>query len=436
MNTRFSGSFIILIIMLVGTHSVALDDPNGLLGLDECLAIAEKNNTDLRIARDKVKESEAAYHGKLGLLLPQVDANLGYFRYKEQLPSKKQRFGESLDDYYAELVMKLPLFQGGRDYGQIEAAKSALDAEKQRLEQVRRTVFAVVKKAYYERVRGGISLSIQKELLKGLEEQSIIAKLLYASGKISTIDVLKIETQVAASRDTLANLENIVRVRSLALGRAMGRDAPVDTVSDIADMDTGITIQKKCLSGGFVSNPERKIAVSLLEKSRNDEMVIASGHYPYLSLMGSYNWEDKKFFPGNPNWNVGGAVTIPVFYGGRVAMAVSEARARTRQMETRLDGLIKDLTVRFETSVATVTDSLNRLATTRKVLSLAEEAYKTSLVRYKAGRLSSLDLLDAQTVWYNARLGYVKNIIDCRVAMAEIEQICPEALKSEWEGTK
>ena len=422
--------------MLVGTHSVALDDPNGLLGLDECLAIAEKNNTDLRIARDKVKESEAAYHGKLGLLLPQVDANLGYFRYKEQLPSKKQRFGESLDDYYAELVMKLPLFQGGRDYGQIEAAKSALDAEKQRLEQVRRTVFAVVKKAYYERVRGGISLSIQKELLKGLEEQSIIAKLLYASGKISTIDVLKIETQVAASRDTLANLENIVRVRSLALGRAMGRDAPVDTVSDIADMDTGITIQKKCLSGGFVSNPERKIAVSLLEKSRNDEMVIASGHYPYLSLMGSYNWEDKKFFPGNPNWNVGGAVTIPVFYGGRVAMAVSEARARTRQMETRLDGLIKDLTVRFETSVATVTDSLNRLATTRKVLSLAEEAYKTSLVRYKAGRLSSLDLLDAQTVWYNARLGYVKNIIDCRVAMAEIEQICPEALKSEWEGTK
>ncbi|MGV7928009.1 MAG: TolC family protein [Spirochaetota bacterium] len=436
MNKTLYRFLVILFIACAGLPAGATNDREAPLSLDECLVLAKKNNNDLRIARDKVKEAEAVYHGKLGLLLPQVDANIGYFRYKEQLPAKKQRFGESLDDYYAELIMKLPLFQGGRDYGQIRASKSGLDAERRRLEQADRSVTISVTKAYYERVRSAASLEIQEELVKGLEEQTIIARLLYESGRISSIDVLKIETQAAAARDTLANLESIVRVRSLALGRAMGINSPIETSSGVEDIDAKIHIEKRCVADGFTSNPERMIAFHQLEKSRNDETIAEAGHYPYLSLLGNYNWEDKKFFPGNPNWNVGGAVTIPIFYGGRVAFAVAESKARTRQAEARFDDIVKDLAVRFETSAATAVDSFNRLATTRRVLSLAEEAYKTSLVRYKAGRLSSLDLLDAQTVWYNARLGYIKNIIDCRVAIAEIEQICPEALESQREGTK
>jgi len=424
---------LVLALLIPGTETRAEGGP---LGLEECLSIAGKNNAEIKVALEKVKESEAVYRGKLGFLLPQVDANLSYYRYNEQLPAKKQRFGESLDDYYAEMVMKLPLFQGGKDWGQIRAAKNNLDAEKQRLEQVKRSVFASVKKAYYERVRSVVDLGIQKDLLKGLEEQSSIAKLLYAGGKFSAIDVLKIETQAAVSRDVLKNMENTMRIRSLALGRALGSDKPVETVQDVADIDTRIGIRRNCIAEGFKGNPDRLVAAFLLDKSRNDETTAESGHYPYLSFIGNYNWEDKKFFPGNSNWNVGAAVTVPIFHGGTVLAAVSEAKARSRQLEVKLDDIVKDLAVRFESSEATVTDSLNRLVTTRKVLSLAEDTYRTSLLRYKSGKLSALELLDAQTVWYNARLGYKKNMIDCLIAMAEIEQICPNAVVFDRGDTK
>lgn len=406
------------------------------LTLPQCLSLAEKNNADVKVARAKVAEAEAAYKGKLGLLLPQIDANLNYDRYKEQLPSKKQRFGDSLDDYYAELVMKLPIFQGGKDWGRIRAAKHGLDAEQQRLEQARRAVSVAVKKAYYERVRSAINLDIQKELLKSLEEQLSIAKLLYGSGKFSVVDVLKVETQTAAAKDVLKNLENAHRIRSLALGRVLGTDAPVDTPADVDDIDRTFTVSRACLVSGFNKNPELLAAKYQLEKSRYDEMTAKGTRYPYLSLRGNYNWEDKNFFPGNPNWNAGVSITVPIFHGGTDEAAIGEAEARTIQSEARLDDVRKDLTVRFESSEATIIDSLNRLTTAAKVLSLAEESYKTSLLRYKSGRLSALEIIDAQTVWYSARLNYKKLMIDSHIAVAEIEQICPHAIVTQPGGNK
>lgn len=401
---------------------------DAVFNLERCLAVARENNNDLKEARAQVEEARASYRGKIGLVLPRLDANLSYDRYREQLPSKKQRYGESLDNYYAELVLKLPIFQGGKDWGGIKAAQNALDARKQRLELTRREVDTAVKKAYYDRVESAISLEIQKELLRNLEEQTVIAKLLYDSGKFSAVDVLRVETRAAAAKDTLNNMEMTLRIRSLALGRVLGVNGEVRTPVDVEDIETHFSIRRSCVAEGFDGNPEFREAKYQLERSRYQELMAKSGHYPYFSLRGNYNWEDKEFFPGNPNWNVGAAVTIPIFHGGTVSAATSEAEARTTRLKARLDDISKDLAVRFNSSEATILDSLNRLATTGKVLSLAEESYRTSLVQYKSGKLSSLDLIDVQTVWYNARLSYKKNIIDCYVAIAEIEQICPGAV--------
>ncbi len=428
LHITIAGCFIALLALASPLSAQDAGTDAGALTLSQCLALAEKNNADIKIARAKVAEAEASYKGKLGLLLPQIDANLSYDRYREQLPSKKQRFGESLDDYYAELVMKLPLFQGGKNWGKIKAAKMNLDAEKQRLELARRTVSIAVKRAYYERVRSAITLDIQKELSKNLEEQVSIAKLLYAGGKFSVVDMLKVETQAASAKDALKNAENALRIRSLALGRILGLETPVETSTDVEIIESNFTISRACLAEGFSKNPEILTAQFQLEKSRYDEMTAEGAHYPYLSLRGNYNVEDKTFFPGNPNWYVGVIMTIPIFHGGSDAAAVSEVKARTAQYQAKLDDVRKELAVRFESSEATIIDSLNRLATTAKVLALAEESYKTSLLKYKSGKLSALELIDAQTVWYNARLGHKKLLIDTHITMAEIEQICPHAV--------
>jgi outer membrane protein len=405
------------------------------LTLDDCLKLAESNNADIKIARERVEEADAVYRGKLGSLLPQIDANLSYNRYTQELSAKKQRFGDSLNDYYAELVVKLPVFQG-RDWGLVKEAKNNLEAEKQKLEQIRRAVILSVKKGYYERASAAINLDVQKELLKGLEEQFSIAKLLYAGGKFSAIDVLKVETQVATSKAVLESMENTLRVRSLTLGRILGGDHAVETAADIEDITGGeFKINTGCVDNGFRTNPERLAAEYLLEKSQSSVMTAFSGHLPYLSLFGNYNWEDKTFFPGNPNANVGIALTIPIFHGGTVTAAVSEAQSRTRQYEIKLRDTGMDLTVRFEASRATATDSINRLSTTSKALSLAENAYKASRLKYKSGTLSTLELLDTQTVWYNSRLTYKRNVVDCLIALAEITQLCPDAV-TDQRGTK
>jgi outer membrane protein TolC len=146
----------------------------------------------------------------------------------------------------------------------------------------------------------------------------------------------------------------------------------------VDDIGPGFTVSRACLAAGFKDNPEILAANCQLEKSRSEETAAMGAHYPYLSFRGNYNFEDSTFFPGNPNWNVGASITVPIYHGGTDAAAVNEAEARTAQNMARLDDVRKDLAVRFESSAATIVDSLNRLATTAKVLALAEESFKTS----------------------------------------------------------
>ena len=71
------------------------------------------------------------------------------------------------------------------------------------------------------------------------------------------------------------------------------------------------------------------------------------------------------------------------------------------------------------------------MPTTKKVLELSKEALNAAELKYKAGKLTALELIDAQTVWNNAVLTYENNATDYLITLAEIEYICPEALVKE-----
>ncbi|PIU82959.1 MAG: hypothetical protein COS68_06650 [Elusimicrobia bacterium CG06_land_8_20_14_3_00_38_11] len=401
------------------------------LTLEECLSTADKNNPEIISQQYKIKEMNSKYHQEISNILPQIDANMSYLKYDWQLPSKKALFGQSLDDYYAELSLKQILFGGGKNIAKIKSSRATLDAETQKYEQLKRTVHLSVKKAYYELLRALFALKTQEKLIDKLKEQYNIAQLLYNSGKTTNLDVLKIQTQLASAEDITDNLKNLVYTKSLLLGYAMGVNEQVNILFDLPGINENIKINTLCVNDEFENNPELKYIDNLVNKAKHDISAEVGEIYPTVFIRANQFWEDKTFFPGNQNWYAGVGLSMPLFHSGAIISKINQAKYKKSQVIETQKQVKLNLTVRFQSAQATVIDKLNRLKTTKKVLDLSKETLIAAELKYNAGKITATELLDSQTVWLNSELNYINNIIDCKISLAEIEYICPEAISSE-----
>jgi outer membrane protein TolC len=211
----------------------------------------------------------------------------------------------------------------------------------------------------------------------------------------------------------------------------MGINEPVIIEDTSPQAKENIILSTQCLSNKFKDNPELKYVVTSVDRTGYDISAARSELMPSLVLKVNYNFEDKGFFPGNPNWFAGAGISLPLFHGGSIFAQIGQAKARQKQAIDAVRQTEISLRVKFESAIATAADKSRRLKTTKKVLELSKEALNLAELKYNTGKLSALDLIDAQTVWYNAMLTYENNTIDYLITLSEIEYICPQAIAEE-----
>ena len=424
---KLKTSVLFLACLFSLASAIYADDAN--MGLEQCIKTALTNNHEYLAQKSKNEEAGYRLLQQVSNILPQVDASTSYYRYENELPSKKQLFGISNDDYYADISLKQVVFAGGRNIGQISAAAAGSDAEKARLENTRRNIIYSVKRAYYELAKIVFAFETQKELCDRLMEQLNMAQMLYSGGKISNLDLLKIQTQYASAGDILKNLQELKGIRGLMLGQTMGVSEVVDARIDLPEPVQDESILESNQANGFDDNPELIYSKKILDKSENEITVARADFFPTIYIRANYNVEDKLFFPGHPNWYAGVALTMPIFHWGGIFAQVKQAEARKEQASEAQKQVELSVSVRYRSAKASFYEKKDRLKTMRKIIELSKEALDSVELKYNSGKLSALELIDAQTVWFNAVLNYKNVIVEYYMAKADIENISPNAIQ-------
>jgi outer membrane protein len=78
------------------------------------------------------------------------------------------------------------------------------------------------------------------------------------------------------------------------------------------------------------------------------------------------------------------------------------------------------LQVAVRTTLTTLDDTRSRVRSAAEIVRLAEESEKVSSLKYRTGKGSNLDLLDAELVLTDARINYVQVLSDYALAVAEL----------------
>ena len=129
-----------------------------------------------------------------------------------------------------------------------------------------------------------------------------------------------------------------------------------------------------------------------------------------------------------PNWTAGAQVSMPIYDGKRAKFHVVEAEQGLRAVDAGL----ADLSLRIRTSVRQakfdVEAAFDKLVLTETQVRLAQEALSMAHLKYEAGVITNLDVLDAEKDFAQAKLSYVAGQYQCLLSCLALDQAVGRAV--------
>ena len=404
--------------------------------LPELIAVALANNPELSAATFDKSAAEARTISAIGSRLPRFNVEGGYTIYSDDLRLVAASYNGEVGVFgnnvlAADLVLRLPLYAGGRLVAEQRAAELLEASAGKRLSRSREDLVYNVSSLYYtlldqEKLIASLSFSV-----KTMEGQLERANRLIAARKAARVDALRTEVKLADLRQRVMREQNSLNVLRQALMNLLGK---TDGSSNLAisgelqaptlDVRTIETLTKTALE-------RRQDAIAARTELDAQEARVAAaraGHWPTVNLVGAVGWrqmvdpsqEPKGQDAGRDASRIGITVDIPLFEGGRTNARISEEQAKYSSQSRRLDKLLLQVRLEVQTALANLNSGLERLRSTDRATELAAESLRIEEEKYALGRGAVLDVLDAQTALLDAETTHIRALADANAAAAQL----------------
>ncbi|MGD0491693.1 MAG: efflux transporter outer membrane subunit [Steroidobacteraceae bacterium] len=239
----------------------------------------------------------------------------------------------------------------------------------------------------------------------------------FEAGSVGRIDVVTAQSQIASDLGLLPPLrQDLARAHhalSVVLGRVPQNDLPPDL--DLEQITLPLEIPVSVPSELAHRRPDILAAEARLHAATSAVGVAESNLYPKLQLtatVGQQAVDPSHLFNGaNTAWSLISGLTAPIFDGGTLR---AEKRAALDAMHANAAEYEETVLEAFG-QVGDALEALDHDAEQLDAQTQAQQASQSSLdlarASYKEGNAGVLQVLDAQRLYQQARLGYVRALV-------------------------
>ncbi|MBX3174412.1 MAG: TolC family protein [Gemmatimonadaceae bacterium] len=402
------------------------------ISLDEAVRLARRNAPATVQARNALRTNAAQVRSRYGAFLPSLSFSAGVSR------QDGSRFVPDFNTVVANdqpwrgshrFNSNLELFDGGRRYFDLQAARANLSAAEATEISQSFNVALQVKQQYYGVLAAREQRAAAQKQLEQAEQQLRASTARVQAGAATRSDSLRTSIQVGNARLAILNAENSLATANAALSRLIGSDFIV--TADPADTaETGLLAASEAeLMTLAEQGPIVRQAQANHAAARQSSRAAKTPYLPTLSagLGWSYAAADTGFrFLGdgrNRNISTSLSISFPIFNGLNreqqvVSASVAEDNARVQLRDAKLNArqqMIQQLGA-FRTAEARVQIQLASVAA-------GEEDLRVQQERYALGASTLLDVLNSQTTLDQARRDLIQARLDARTAKAQIEAL-------------
>lgn len=406
------------------------------LTLDQIVSTALANNPDIAANRWDVAATAARQQNLEAGRWPILSAEGSgqYFLDDQRLISARFNGEPGTFDqtqFRSDLVLRLPLFTGGRITSEIAAAELLTLANEKRLARSREELVFNLTSLYN-------SMLSQREVIRSLEfsvvvlseHQQQVAELV-AAQKAAQVDLLRTGVRLADLQQSLVREKNILAIQKRLLVNLMGIDVKTQqvTVAGALTLPVALPVTSNAnLTLALQQRSDYLAAKSRLEAQSRQVDAAGAGRLPTVSLTAAYGLRANGSNDQEDTGSVMLALSVPLFDSGRVSSKVNQERAILAAARERLRKLELQIRQEIETAMLDIQASTQRVSAIRQAIDQAKETVRIERLKYDLGSGSLTDMLDAQSALLQTETNYARALADYHVATARLKLATGETL--------
>ncbi len=215
-----------------------------------------------------------------------------------------------------------------RRRSQVKIQNFNLDSSRSDLENVAEQVVFNVKQAYLGVLQAKRNRDVSADTVKQFQQHLDQAKGFYEVGTKPKFDVTKAEADLSNAKLNLIKAENALRLAVVALNNAMGvPEAPEYIIEDNLSFQKYNITFEDALDKAYKNRPDLKSTIARRQAADKSIDLAKTDYYPVLTGNAGYNWSGETISSLDHGWNVGAALSFPIFSGFLTKYQVEEAKA-------------------------------------------------------------------------------------------------------------
>ena len=216
--------------------------------------------------------------------------------------------------------------------------------------------------------------------------------------------------------------ENAYRVSIVTLNNTMGiPDAPEYTLDENMSFAKYEITLEEALAKAYDNRPDLKSIVSRRQAAERSVELAMTGYYPILTGNAAYSWSGQQF-PLDHGWDVGAALSFPIFSGFLTKYQVQEAKANLNVIKANEESLRQTVFLEVQEAYLTLRAAEDAIPTARLGVEQSKENLEIANGRYAAGIGNPIEVTDAEVGLANARTSYIQALYVDKVAQASLEK--------------
>ena len=407
---------ILTVFLLMTNIDLATD-----LTLDQAIDLSLNNSKEMKISEKNLDISKLNVSKAFKNALPSVTYTGAYTvgEHERQILTQSERnYVSKKRGYTQNLKLTQPLFTGGVVTAGIKGAKayeniasySFLQSKiKNRLDTIK--IFSDIINA--QRNLEALKYS-EGVLLKRYQKQEEQLKLRL----ITKPDILQTEYSIEDIRAQMINVKNVVdtNMEKLYIRTGISKSEPLNLVPfDIPNNFSEKINLDSDLKQAINESLSAKVAEEQVKVASATRMAAVGDLLPQVSAFASYGTGERTTFERSyrdGEWTGGVQVSWKVFSFGSDLDNYRVAKLQEEQEELRETSTKENIEIDVRSAYLNVLSLEKQIASQAKALEAAKVNFELNQEKYDAGLISTVDYLDFENTYRQARIAYNKVLLD------------------------
>jgi outer membrane protein TolC len=407
------------------------------LTVDEAMARAVEASHRIGEGQARLDAATAAVDGRAAATMPAVSVMAGYTRTNHIVPfgvPPQQPtaiiYPDIPDNWRTRVDMQWPVHTFGRLESLERAARSEAAAAGKDVATFTADVRLDAARAFWALVTATESVRVVEEALALVDAHLRDVKNMRAAGLLAPNDVLSVEARRSRQQVQLIEARNMRDVAEADLRRVAGIDpaAPITIDVSLDGPTPAPGPYEALLAAARSGRTERQALQARVDAISGRREAAAAGLKPFVAVGAGFDYArpNPRIFPRSnewrTSWDVGVNVTWTLWDSGRVKADVAEAAANGRAVTERLAEFDTMLAFEVRQRQLDLESAREAIRAAGDEVAAAAEARRVVAERFKAGLVSSTEVLDAQQALLIAQFDRTRALAAARLAGARLDR--------------